>query len=75
MDLQDLIYSLNQLKIMFWQGLDNINVPFFGVSFLIFFLSLFLFNCLTVFLSVLTGGKQDQSGSGRLDNNNHYIYR
>lgn len=76
MVLQDLIYSLNQLKIMLWNGLDSVTVPFFNVSFLIFFLSLFLFNCICLFLSVLTGGKQDQSSSGgRRDDNNNYIYR
>lgn len=69
------LYVYSNLRDMLWNGLGSVTHPVLGVSFLTVFVALFLFNVFTAFFSVLTGGKQDQSTGGRLDNNNNYIYR
>lgn len=75
MTLNDALTLIDTVRDRLWTGLDSINVPLFGVSFIIFFLSIFMFNVVTKFLAVLTNGSQDKETGGRLDNNNNYIYR
>lgn len=68
---------INNIKTTMWNGLDSIEFPVLGVSMLIVFIAVLFINCVIWFISVLTGGRQNDSksfGSG-LDNNNNYIYR
>lgn len=58
-----------------WNTLDSVQIPLFGVSLLVLFLAVFVFNVVMKFLSVLTGNRHDEQTGGRLDNNNYYIYR
>lgn len=59
-----------------WNGLNNITVPVFNVSFTTFFISILTFNWALKLYSVVTGGNQDKNPvQPGLDNNNHYIYR
>lgn len=74
MTMSDALQLINVIRDKLWTGLDSINVPLLNVSFIVFFLTIFMFNVVTKFLSVLTNSSQDKEG-GRLDNNNNFIYR
>lgn len=67
--------ALRALSQSIWEGLSNVTLPVINVSCTVFFAALLAFNMFCFFLSVLTGGKQDQREGGRFDNNNNYIYR
>lgn len=73
--MTEAVNTMKNLVQMIWNALDNVNVPVFGVSFLVFFIGIFSFNLVCLLLSTITGGKQDQEQNAKLDNNNHYIYR
>lgn len=75
MTMNDALELINTIRDRLWTGLDNIQVPLLGVSFIVFFLMVFTFNIVTKFLAVLTNSSQDKDTCGRLDNNNNYIYR
>lgn len=75
MTMNDALELINTIRDRLWTGLDSIQVPLLGVSFIVFFLMVFTFNIVTKFLAVLTNSSQDKDTGGRLDNNNNYIYR
>lgn len=73
--MNDALYFLRSMKDMIWDGLDSCNVPIFGVSFLVFLLSVFFIKLCLWFYCVVTGAKVNEKRGGRYDNNNNYIYR
>lgn len=75
--MEDAILFLGSLKTSMWNGLDSIQFPILGASFLVVLISVLFINVTIWLISVLTGGRQNDKGSTsqKLDNNNNYIYR
>lgn len=74
--MNDAIAFLNALKISLWDGLDSIQFPILGASFLVVLLAVLFINVTIWFIAVITGGRQNDKGTSQnLDNNNNYIYR
>lgn len=74
MNMTDALRLIDTLRTGLWNGLNSLQVPLLGVSFIIFYMTIFMFNVVTKFLAVLTNSSQDKDG-GRYDNNNNYIYK
>lgn len=71
----DAIYFLKGLSTSLFDGLDSVNVPVLGVSFLMVLITCLFINLVFWVLNVVTGGHKEEKTGGRLDDNNNYIYR
>lgn len=71
----DAIDFLKSLSTSLFNGLDSVDAPILGVSFLMVIITCLFINLLFWFLNVVTGGHKEEKTGGRLDDNNNYIYR
>lgn len=73
--MNDAVNFLKSLSESIFTGLDSVNAPVLGVSFLMVIITCLFINLLFWFLKVVSGGHQEEKTGGRLDDNNNYIYR
>lgn len=74
--MSDAIAFLKNLSYQLWVGLDSVNVPVLGVSFLIFLLTVLFINLILWVVKYIMWNKEGVNpASSGLDNNNNYIYR
>lgn len=75
-DLSGAIQWLHDMLSIGWNALGNVNVPLLDVSFRTFILTIVFFTWACKLISALTSSPVDKENTGgKLDNNNHYIYR
>lgn len=73
--MQDAFNFLSSVMESIFTGLDSVNCPVLGYSFMIVFLAVLVINGGFWVLRVLTGGSFQKDHTGKIDNNNNYIYR
>lgn len=74
--MAEAVSALQGLIAPVWQGMNSVDVPILGFSFLALWLAVFAFNWFLKVFGVLTNSSVDKEKSQPgLDNNNHYIYR
>lgn len=75
-DLTGAIQWIHDMLSIGWNALGNVSVPLLDVSFRTFILTMVFFAWACKLIAALTSSPVDKDKQGgKLDNNNHYIYR